>query len=108
MNAEHKQGLLQALGVTLYCSLIGLVLFNGEKLFGQMNSLIGPITFLLMFSVSAMICGLMVFYKPYQLFLDDKKEKAASVVLSTVAYLFAILLILFVLMVLTSQKYFNS
>lgn len=100
MRKSYKLGILQALFVLGYISLVGLVLFNAEKIFGKMNSLVGPITFLTMFSVSALICGLLVFYKPYKLFFDGKKNEAVEVVLATAISLFVILLALFGVMLI--------
>jgi len=40
-----------------------------------------------LFSVSALICGLLVFYHPYQLLFSGKKKEAADLVLLTTAYL---------------------
>lgn len=88
-----KTGFFQALGVTLYCILIGLFLFNANHVFGPIDKLSGPITFLILFSTSAMICGLLVFYKPYRLFFAGKKKEAADVVVATAVWLFAFLLV---------------
>ena len=95
-----KQGLIQAIGVTVYCGLVGLVINNGEKIFGQMKSPIGPIAFLTMFAVSVLICGLLVFKKPYELFFAGKKKEALNVVVYTAVSLFSILLVLFGIMFL--------
>lgn len=90
-----KRGILQALGVAFYCSLVGLVMWKANEIFGRMNPYLGPVAFLMMFSVSALICGLLVFYKPYKLFSADKKKEAIDVVIATAASLFVLLLILF-------------
>ena len=95
MKKEFKLGLLQALGVTFYCSLVGLVMWKGNEVFGRVDSYLGPVTVLVMLSVSALVCGLLVFYKPYKLFFSDKKEEAVNVVVSTAISLFVVLLILF-------------
>ena len=95
MNKQFKTGLLQAVGVTLYISLVSIVMNNAEKIFGKMDNVIGPVTFLTMFAVSVLICGLLVFKKPYELFFDGKKKEAINVVVYTVVSLFVILLILF-------------
>ena len=95
MKKECKLGILQALFITLYCSLVGLVMWKGDEIFGRVDSFIGPIAVLVMLSVSALICGLIVFYKPYKLFFANKKEEAINVVVSTAISLFVILLILF-------------
>lgn len=89
------QGLIQAIGVTVYCSLVGLLMWNGDEIFGKADNYLGPVTALLLFSVSAMVCGLLVFYKPYKLFFEDKKAEAIKVVISTAISLLVILLILF-------------
>jgi len=86
-----KQGLLQALGVFFYCLLIGLVVGNGNKLFGNLGLPFGPVFVLLLFSTSALICGAIVFYKPYKLFTNNKKKEALDTVISTALWLFAFL-----------------
>ena len=80
-------GLLQAVGVTAYCSLVGLIFWKGNEIFGKADRYIGPVIFLILFIVSAMITALMVFYKPYLLFFDGKKKQALDVVLSTTSWL---------------------
>ncbi len=95
MKKEFKLGLIQAIGVTIYCGLVGFVMNNAEHVFGKMNNLIGPVTFLIMFTVSALICGLLVFYKPYKLFFANKKNEALNVVVYTAISLLTILFILF-------------
>lgn len=93
-----KQGIVQAIGVTAYCSLVGLVMWNGDKIFGKVDNYLGPVVGIMLFSVSALICGLLVFYKPYKLFFENKKQEAINVVLSTAVSLFIILLALFATM----------
>lgn len=95
MKKECRLGILQALLITLYCSLVGLVMWKGNEIFGRVDSIISPIAVLVMLSVSALICGLIVFYKPYKLFFANKREEAINVVVSTAISLFVILLILF-------------
>ena len=93
-----RQVFIQALGVTIYCGLVGLIMWNGDQIFGKVDTFIAPITALLMFSVSALVCGLLVFYKPYLLFFQNKKEEAVKVVVATAVSLFTIILILFEVM----------
>lgn len=88
-----KQGFLQALGVGIYILLIGLFISNANAVFPKIGNFFGPVLFLLLFSTSALICGLLVFYKPYRLFFDGKKKEAVEVVVSTAAWLFGFLLI---------------
>jgi hypothetical protein len=66
-----------------------------------MNGWFGPILVLLLFSTSALVCGTIVFYKPYKLFLRGKGTDAANVVISTVFWLFVLLLVSFLALFLT-------
>lgn len=95
MRKEIKQGVLQALGVAFYCSLVALVMWRGNEIFGKVDSYLGPVAVLVMLSASVLICGIIVFYKPYKLFFAGRREEAADVVISTAVSLFVILLILF-------------
>ena len=86
----RKQGFVQAFSVTAYCLIIGFLLFQaGSNNFGKTPSFLIPVSFLLLFSASALICALMVFYKPYILFFKNKKKEAIDLVLSTAMWLFA-------------------
>lgn len=92
-----KRGLIQALGVTLYCSLVGTFMWNIDEVFGPGKPpFFGPIAFLMLFSASALICGLIVFYEPYKLFFAGKKKEALDIVVSNTAFLamFAVLLLI--------------
>jgi len=83
-----KQGFLQALGVAAYCSLVAIIPWKGEEIFGEGGpNYFGPVAFLLLFSTSALVCALLVFYKPYRLFFDGKKKAAIDLVLSTSIWL---------------------
>ena len=92
-----QMGFLQALEVTLYCTLIGLLMWNGDLFFGTMNMFFGPILMLVLFSVSVLVCGLLVFYQPYRLFFDGKKKEAADLVLYTTGWLLVSFFILLTL-----------
>lgn len=86
-------GLLQALEVTLYCGLIGLLFWKGNEIFGKMDRLVAPVMFLVLFIVSALICTLMVFYYPYLLFFEKgMKKQAMEVVVWTTGWLAVFLL----------------
>src|SRR3989344_7283122 len=89
------QGLAQALGVTTYCGFVGLIFWKGNEIFGKMANYAGPVTFLLLFIVSALICAAIVFYQPYKLFFDGNlpagrqgKREAVDLVLATTGWLF--------------------
>lgn len=91
-----RLGFFQALGVTLYCSFVGLFFWKGNELFGKVPNFFGPVAFLLLFSVSALLCGLIVFYQPYKFFFDNKRKEAADLVLATAGWLFLFFIIFLV------------
>lgn len=95
-----KTGFLQALGVTVYCSLVGLLFWQGNHLFPKVNQYFAPVTMLLLLSVSVLVCGLLVFYKPYKLFFAEKEKDAVKLVVSTSLWLFVFLLVFFLLMIM--------
>lgn len=94
------KGLIQALGVAGYCAIIGTGIFNINKIIGKAPGIFGPASFLLLFSFSALVCALLVFYKPYLLFFDGKKKEAINLVVSTTAWLFGFLIIFLTLAIL--------
>lgn len=90
-----QKGFIQATGVALYCAAVGALMFNIGKLFDKTPNFFGPVSFLLLFSVSALTCALLVFYQPYKLFFDNKKKQAADLVLYTTGFLFLYLIVFF-------------
>lgn len=85
--------LVDAVGVFAYVMLVVLVMSNVERIFGQMENFWGPVTFLLLFVFSALVCGLLVFGRPIYLWFDNAKKEAVKMLLLTVANLFVILLV---------------
>ena len=91
---------LQALGLTIYVSLVGLLMQNGNAIFGQMDTFLGPTLFLIIFVLSAVICGLFFGYYPFILWSEHKEtKKAVRVVFYTAGWLvffgvFTVLLII--------------
>lgn len=95
------KGLFQAMGVMGYCSLVGVIFWQGNELFGQPGRYLGPVVVLILLVASVLICGLIVFYKPYKLFFAGKKNEAIGVVASTAIWLAVFLIIVFVIFYLT-------
>jgi hypothetical protein len=89
-------GLTQALGVTAYCSLIGVIFWKGEEWFGRMPDYFGPVLMLTLLSTSALICALTTL--AYPAFLIVKKNqpvKALKLIGMTAAWM-----VLFVLLIM--------
>lgn len=79
---------LQATGVFVYVLLIGAFIFNANRFFGPMPVTLGPVLFLLLFIVSALVCTLIFLGYPFLLFWEHKQTKAAfRLVLYSTAWL---------------------
>jgi hypothetical protein len=79
---------LEATGLVLYCSLVGLLFWQGNNLFGPPFTFIGPAMFLVLFVVSAMISALIVLGYPFVLFWEKKKtSEALKLVIYTAGWL---------------------
>jgi len=101
MKFLNKRGLLQAILVALYCCLVGVLFWKADSIFGNVPNFFGPVLFLLLFSLSALVCGLAVFLTPYKLFMANKKKEAVYLVISTTCWLFLfVILTLSLLLVL--------
>lgn len=93
-------GFFQALGVALYCSLLGVFFWQGSKILPEPGLPFGPMMFLLLFSTSVLICSLIVFYKPYKLFFEGKKKEAINAVVFTSLWMFGFVFLSFLLLIL--------
>ncbi|MFH2232307.1 MAG: hypothetical protein ABII13_04015 [Patescibacteria group bacterium] len=92
---------LQALGLIIYCSLIGLVLWRGETLFGQVPNFMGPVLLLVLFATSALICALITLGHPIILFYKKKEPvKALKLIALTAGWL-----VLFIVLLLGVMSY---
>ena len=102
MNAIWKTGIKNATATTLYIVAVGGFMFYGSEIkVGRSNTLIIPITMLLLFVCSAAITGYLIFGKPAQLYVDGKKKEALALLTYTLAsfsiitFIFLVLLVLF-------------
>jgi hypothetical protein len=93
---------LEASGLAFYCGLIGLLMWQGEKIFGPIYTFLGPTMFLILFVASALISALLILGYPFLLFWEEKKTKEAlRLVGYSIAWLaFYIFLIFLILLIL--------
>lgn len=68
-------------------------MWNANHVFGPHDTFLTPILVLTLFATSALVCSLIVFYKPYKLFTSGKKKEALDTVIYTTVFLFVFLLI---------------
>ncbi len=91
---------LQALGLTLYCSLVGIIMWKGGTWFGQMTGYLGPVLILSLLVVSVLICALIAGGYPFLVFWDKKNTKEAlTIVTYTAGWL--VLFVAFVMLLLS-------
>jgi hypothetical protein len=95
-------GLLQALGLGFYCSLVGIIFWKGNAWFGNIDNSWGPLAMLSLFVVSALICALIALGYPFLVFWDKKNTKEALKLISyTAAWLLLFVIVLFTIFALT-------
>lgn len=83
-----SRSLAHAFGVLIYVSAVAWIMTNGDQLFGQVSeTILGPISFLLLFVLSAAVVGLLVFAKPVMMYLDGMKKEAIVLLVYTLAWL---------------------
>lgn len=70
-------GFLQAVGLTVYCSLVSVLFWQGNKLFGNVPNYLGPFLFLVIFTTSALISALITLGYPFLLFWEKKQTREA-------------------------------
>ena len=92
---------LQALGLVTYCCLVGLLFWRGNQWFGKMPNYLGPVLFLTLFVVSAVISALIVMGYPFLLFWEKKKTRQAlKLVAYTVLWLIGFIFLLMTLIII--------
>ncbi|MFA6551423.1 MAG: hypothetical protein WCV41_02755 [Patescibacteria group bacterium] len=89
------QSFLSSLGVLIYITAVAFVMNNGEKLFGKINSVFGPVFLLMLFVVSALITSTLVFGRPIYLYLNGNKKDSISLFFYTVGWLVIFLSLVF-------------
>lgn len=97
-----QQSFLHAAGVFFYTMLVASILINGEKLFGQMHHVWGPVTFLMLFVVSATIVGLLVLAKPVMLYVSGTKVEGVKFLSYTVGWLCMITVTILLVQIISS------
>lgn len=95
MNKLIQRSLLNAVGTIAYVAIVASVMFNGERIFGEVDTIAIPVTLLLLFIVSAMVTSGLVLGKPVLMYLDGQKKEAVQMLIYTVGWLaLAVILLL--------------
>jgi len=77
---------------------VATIMFNGSKMAGPDKSIIVPIAFLSLFTLSAAMMSFIFGSQPLQLYLDGKKKEAVKLFLQTVVIFAGITSILLILL----------
>jgi len=96
----EKTGFLNAFYALIYIVLVATIMQNGDKLFGKMSNYVGPVAFLLLFTLSALIVGTLILGKPLVLYLDSKKKEALTLFSQTTGWLAAFTVLVLIIAVL--------
>lgn len=92
---------LQATGLLIYIGLVCLIFLYGNQIFGKINNYYGPILFLLIFVLSAVISSTLVLGRAGFLFWEKRYKEAFPLFFWTVAWIFFYLVCVFLLIFLT-------
>ena len=96
------QAFLHSVGVLIYTTFIAYLMMSADQLHGNMSSLLGPIAFLMLFTLSAAVVGMLIFGRPVMLYLDGKKKEAMNFAGTTVGFLFIEALVIFIFLALVN------
>jgi len=102
--SQNAQAFLHTLAVLAYIGLVAFIMTNGEAIFGgnDNKTVLAPIAFLLLFTLSAAIMGLLIFGRPVMLYLDGKKKEAMEFVAATVGFLFIEAVLVFIVVAIVN------
>lgn len=85
----------QATGVVGYILLVVTVMSNARYWFGEDDrGILAPLLAITVFSVSVLVCTLLVLAEPYKLFIAKKGSEALSLVIATTKWMIVYLILL--------------
>jgi len=106
MDKTIKYALIDSLGTATYVAVIAsLIFFLGQGFLGGKDTVLAPISMLMLFVFSAALTGSLVFGRPILWYLDGKKREALALLFSTLSLLSAVTVLAFLLLVLIQGIY---
>jgi len=92
----------QAISLVIYCGLVGLLIWQAESWVGRIQTFLGPVLFLVLFVVSALISALIVLGYPFILFWEKKQTiKALKLVIYSIFWLIFVILLIVLFFIFT-------
>jgi len=95
-----KNPIINALSALCYISAVAAVMSFAPRQMGPVESIIGPIAGISLFTLSAAVMGYIFCYQPLQLYFDGSKKEAVNLFLKTVGF-FAVATIILLAMMFT-------
>lgn len=106
MNKIMRTAFVDAVATALYVIVVALFMyFLQDNLPKEFNSVFIPIAMLLLFVFSAALTGVLVFGRPIATYLDGKKKEALLMLTYTLAALFVLTVLAFVLVAVYIKSY---
>lgn len=85
----REQAIMYSFLAFVYVVLVGLLMNNGSKLFGE-NDNVGAPAVLLLLVLSVAVMGILIFGKAMLMYLDGEKKDAVKLVIYNIICLFTI------------------
>jgi hypothetical protein len=79
MKKICKTSFVYSIITTVYIIGIAFFMFNTDKIFGEMNSVVSVVAFLIPFFLSALVVGGLLLEKPIMMYIDSKKKSSLSI-----------------------------
>jgi hypothetical protein len=100
-----KKGAVHALGAYAYVITVALVFAGVESVFSgrEEPGILAPISFLMLFVLSAAVMATLIFGTPVMLYVDGKKKEAVRLVGWTLCSLACLTFVAFAVMALMSR-----
>ena len=97
------KGFAPAFGIVGYVAVFTSFITSLNKFMPGPDPSWAPLVFLPIFCFSALTCSLIVFYKPYMLFVDKKGKEAGQLVLATAKWLGVMVVVIVISLILVSR-----
>jgi hypothetical protein len=94
MDKLIQRSFWNALGTVAYVAVVATLMSNGEKIFGQMSDILGPLIVLTLFVLSAAVTSSLVLGKPILMYLNNQKSEAVRLFIYTLGWLALAIIIL--------------
>lgn len=93
MKKICKESFIYTIIAVVYIALVAILMNNGDKIFGKADTVFSVVAFLLLFTLSALIMGVLLVGKPLMLFLDGKKKDAIYMVAASAGWMLLYLIL---------------